>query len=288
MGDISVVGLGAMGAALARALLKAGRSVTVWNRTAEKMQPLVAEGALAAANLADALTVSSKIIICLPDYDTTAELVDQSTIRPLLKGRTVIQLSTATPKEAAASQRWFHDQGAAYLDGAIMCWPGNIGTPTGQIAIAGPEKVFADCQGDLNYLAGDLRNLGSNIRAPATIDLAFLSRILGIIFGSIHGALICEAEGVPVSEFTAILPKGDRAIPLTQAIHDGSFDTITAAGASVDVAGSAVTRMQQQAYDAGINSELPDLLCDWVKRAQVAGYGAQETAAIIKALKRSP
>jgi 3-hydroxyisobutyrate dehydrogenase-like beta-hydroxyacid dehydrogenase len=288
MGDISVVGLGAMGAALARALLKAGRSVTVWNRTAEKMQPLVAEGALAAANLADALTVSSKIIICLPDYDTTAELVDQSTIRPLLKGRTVIQLSTATPKEAAASQRWFHDQGAAYLDGAIMCWPGNIGTPTGQIAIAGPEKVFADCQGDLNYLAGDLRNLGSNIRAPATIDLAFLSRILGIIFGSIHGALICEAEGVPVSEFTAILPKGDRAIPLTQAIHDESFDTITAAGASVDVAGSAVTRMQQQAHDVGINSELPDLLCDWVKRAQVAGYGAQETAAIIKALKRSP
>lgn len=287
MSDIAVIGLGAMGAALARALLKAGREVTVWNRTAEKMQPLVGEGAQAASDIAGAITASNKIVICLPDYVTTSDLLDRPAVRPRLKGRTVIQLSTATPKDAAASRQWFHDQGAAYLDGAIMCWPGNIGTPAGQIAIAGAEEVLAECRSDLDHLAGDLRILGSNIRAPATIDLAFLSRILGIVFGTIHGALVCEAEGVPVSEFTAILPEGDRAVPLTQAIHDGSFDTITAAGASVDVAGSAVTRLWQQAHDAGINSELPDLFSEWVRRAQTAGYGAQETAAVIKALRHA-
>ena len=146
--------------------------------------------------------------------------------------------------------------------------------------------MFADCRADLQHLAGDLRYLGENIRAPATLDLAFLSRTVGIIFGSIHGALVCEAEGVPVSEFTALLPANDRAVPLTQAINDGSFDTITKAGATVDVAGSAVTRMRQQANDAGINSELPDLMCDWVKRAQKAGYGSQETAAIIKVIRQ--
>ncbi|MBL4757678.1 MAG: NAD(P)-dependent oxidoreductase [Rhizobiales bacterium] len=287
MSDIAIVGLGAMGAALARTLIKAGRDVTVWNRSLEKMQPLVAMGAHAASNFIEALKASSRIIVCLPDYDSTAELFEQPDVLPLLAGRTIIQLSTATPKEAVISEKWFNDQGASYLDGAILCWPGNIGTPSGQIAVAGPDTVFADCQTDLEHLAGDLRNLGANIRAPATIDLAFLSRTVGIIFGSIHGALICEAEGVPVSEFTAILPAGDRAVPLTQAINDGSFDTITAAGASVDIAGSAVTRMQQQALDAGINSELPDLLCDWVKRAQAAGYGSQETAAVIKVIRRS-
>ena len=93
---------------------------------------------------------------------------------------------------------------------------------------------------------------------------------------------------MPVSEFTALLPANDRAVPLTQAINDGSFDTITEAGATVDVAGSAVTRMRQQANDAGINSELPDLMCDWVKRAQKAGYGSQETAAVIKVIRQGP
>lgn len=287
MSDVSVVGLGAMGAALAAALIGTGREVTVWNRTREKMKLLVAAGARGAPDLAEAIAASRRVIICLPDYETTAALFEPPEILPLLDGRTVIQLSTATPEEAATSQQWFSDHGAAYLDGAILCWPGNIGTASGRIAIAGPETVFAESRSALQHLAGDLRYLGPNIRAPATIDLAFLSRTVGIIFGSIHGALVCEAEGVPVSEFTAILPAGDRAVPLTEAINDGSFETITAAGASVDVAGSAVTRMQQQARDAGINSELPDLLCDWVRRAQAAGYGSQETAAVIKALRRA-
>jgi 3-hydroxyisobutyrate dehydrogenase-like beta-hydroxyacid dehydrogenase len=287
MSDISVVGLGAMGSALATALVGAGRNVTVWNRSPEKIVPLAAIGALAATSAAEAIAASPRVVICLPDYETTARIFEQPEIHSSLEGRTVIQLSTATPKEAETSKIWFNDHGATYLDGAILCWPGNIGTPSGQIAIAGPDHVFAACQADLQCLAGDLRYLGTNIRAPATIDLAFLSRTVGIIFGSIHGALVCEAEGVPVSEFTAILPAGDRAVPLTQAISDSSFETITAAGASVDVAASAVTRMQQQAYDAGINSEFPDLLCEWVKRAQLAGFGSQETAAIIKALRRN-
>jgi 3-hydroxyisobutyrate dehydrogenase-like beta-hydroxyacid dehydrogenase len=275
-----------MGSALARTLLDAGRNVTVWNRSPEKIQPLVALGARGASNFGEALAASPRVIVCLLDYDTTKELFEQPDVLPLLNGHTVIQLSTATPKEAAISEKWFGDHGASYLDGAILCWPGNIGTATGQIVVAGLEPVFADCRTDLQHLAGDLRYLGQNIRAPATLDLAFLSRTVGIIFGSIHGALVCEAEGVPVSEFTALLPANDRAVPLTQAINDGSFDTITKAGASVDVAGSAVTRMQQQANDAGINSELPDLMCGWVKRAQKAGYGSQETAAIIKVIRQ--
>ena len=286
MSDITVIGLGAMGSALARTLLEAGRNVTVWNRSPEKIQPLVALGARGSSNFGEALAASPRVIVCLSEYDTTTELFEQPDVLPLLNGQTVIQLSTATPKEAAISEKWFSDHGASYLDGAILCWPGNIGTATGQIVVAGPEPVFADCRADLQHLAGDLRYLGQNIRAPATLDLAFLSRTVGIIFGSIHGALVCEAEGVPVSEFTALLPANDRAVPLTQAINDGSFDTITRAGATVDVAGSAVTRMRQQANDAGINSELPDLLCDWVKRAQKAGYGSQETAAVIKVIRQ--
>jgi len=276
-----------MGTALARTLIAAGREVTVWNRSPEKTQPLVALGADGPANFGAALAASPRVVVCIPDYQTTAELFDKPDLVPLLDGRTVVQLSTGTPKEAAASENWFSDRGASYLDGAILCWPGNIGTADGLILVAGSEPVFKDCQTDLQHLAGDLRYLGSNIRAAATLDLAFLSRLTGIIFGSIHGAHVCESEGVPVSDFTALLPANDRAVPLTQAINDGTFANVSKGGATVDVAGSAVTRMRQQANDAGINSELPDLMCDWVKRAQTAGFGSEETAAVIKAIRKN-
>ena len=51
MSDITVVGLGAMGSALAHSLLKAGREITVWNRSPDKVQPLVALGARVSSNL---------------------------------------------------------------------------------------------------------------------------------------------------------------------------------------------------------------------------------------------
>lgn len=286
MSDVSVIGMGAMGSALARALLKAGREVTVWNRSPEKMQPLEDLGARAEPSLAAAITASSRSVVCLMNYSASSALFGSREITPALEGRNVIQLGTSSPAESEISAKEFAEWGAGYLDGTIMCWPGNIGTPSGRIAVAGAEPVFADCQRDLEILAGEMRYLGANIRAAATLELAFLSRVLGIIFGSIHGALVCEAEGVPVSEFTSILPEGDRAIPLTQAINDNSFNTISAAGASVDVAGEAVAALYHHAKDIGINSELPTLMRDWVNRAKEAGYGKQETAAIIKELRQ--
>jgi 3-hydroxyisobutyrate dehydrogenase-like beta-hydroxyacid dehydrogenase len=41
MSDISTLGLGLMGSALARSLVNGGHSVTVWNRSPARMQPLV-------------------------------------------------------------------------------------------------------------------------------------------------------------------------------------------------------------------------------------------------------
>jgi 3-hydroxyisobutyrate dehydrogenase-like beta-hydroxyacid dehydrogenase len=276
-----------MGTALATALLDSGRNVTVWNRTQDKMTSLVERGARGADDLDKAILASPRTLICLLNYSTTNALFDTPTVSKAAAGSNIIQLGTSSPQESEDSKKQFNNWGAGYLDGTIMCWPGDIGTSTGRIAIAGDEIAFADSKADLGVLAGDLRYLGSNVRSAATLELAFLSRLLGIIFGSIHGSLVCEAEGLPVSEFTSILPPGDRAIPLTEAIHAGSFDEISGGGASVDVAGEAVTGLYDHAVSMGINTELPTLMRNWVKRAQDAGFGKQETAAIIKALRKN-
>ncbi|HAJ35639.1 MAG TPA: NAD(P)-dependent oxidoreductase, partial [Chloroflexi bacterium] len=49
MTNIAYLGLGIMGRGMAANLLKAGHSVTVWNRTPERCAPLVAQGARQAA-----------------------------------------------------------------------------------------------------------------------------------------------------------------------------------------------------------------------------------------------
>src|SRR5215471_12362601 len=100
MSSISVIGLGAMGSALARTLLGAGHSVTVWNRTASKMRSLVGLGAAGAVSVADAVRASPAILVCVDNYPVTQSLLDTPEITPLLSRRTVIQLSTGSPREA--------------------------------------------------------------------------------------------------------------------------------------------------------------------------------------------
>ena len=244
MTDITVIGLGAMGSALAKGLLEANFSVTVWNRTEERAQPLVSMGASIGVNFGQAVSASPKVVFCLPSYDATDQLLTTEVGADLLTDRTIIQLSTASPKEAVDAQRWFSERNASFLAGAVLCWPENIGTESGKIVIAGNQTAFEECREELKALAGGLRYLGSNIKAPSTVDIAFLSRTLGIIFGSIDGAPVCEAEGVPVSKFTAILPLGDRAVALTETIANGTYDEISDAGASVDVAWAAVRQLK--------------------------------------------
>lgn len=73
MSDVSVIGLGAMGSALAAAFLDHGLSTTVWNRSAERADALVAKGAILSATVADALAASKMTVVCLLNYDIVHE-----------------------------------------------------------------------------------------------------------------------------------------------------------------------------------------------------------------------
>jgi len=44
-------------------------------------------------------------------------------------------------------------------------------------------------------------------------------------------------------------------------------------------------RVQSQADDTGINSEIPDLISSLFKRAIGAGYGEEDVASIIKVMR---
>jgi 3-hydroxyisobutyrate dehydrogenase-like beta-hydroxyacid dehydrogenase len=71
MSDISTLGLGLMGSALARAFVNARRSVTVWNRSGAKAQALVQLGATAANSVSAAVAASPVALICIDSYQTT-------------------------------------------------------------------------------------------------------------------------------------------------------------------------------------------------------------------------
>ena len=128
MSDITVIGLGLMGSALARAIQHAGHELTVWNRSPEKMQAFIDDGVDAAADIVAAITASPVILFNIDNYAVSNAILQSAEIAPLLPGRTIVQLSTGTPNEADDIAAWMSAQQTCYLDGAVLAGPDDIGT----------------------------------------------------------------------------------------------------------------------------------------------------------------
>jgi 3-hydroxyisobutyrate dehydrogenase-like beta-hydroxyacid dehydrogenase len=280
---ITLIGLGAMGSALGQTLLAKGFEVILWNRTPAKADALVANGATFADTLAQAVQASSVVMICISDYPGTLKLLDQPEVAELLEDRIVIQLSTGTPVEARQLGQWVKLQGGRYVDGAIMVYPPAIGSAASQLLIAGDNDVVQEIRHFLDSLGGDIRYLGAEIGAAAALDMAVVSRLVAITPGVIHGALICESEGVSLQQFAEMFPTGDRARAVALSIFNNEFEENISV--SVDVAIGVASSIKRQAEDKNINSEFPDFILGLYQRAAAAGYRHQDTSALVKLLR---
>ncbi|MER6028029.1 NAD(P)-dependent oxidoreductase [Streptomyces sp. NPDC001851] len=93
---IAFLGLGHMGAPMARRLLTAGHPLTVWNRTRARAEPLVAEGAALAGSPAGAVRDADVVITMLAGPDALTAVADA--VAPELRpGTTWIEMSTVGP-----------------------------------------------------------------------------------------------------------------------------------------------------------------------------------------------
>lgn len=141
MADITLIGLGAMGSAIATALLNNNCDLLVWNRSADKVKPLLDQGVQTADSLATAVAASPRIMICIDGYDNTKALFDAAELTALLHGKTIIQMSTGTPAQAREAESWVHQSGAKYLDCAIMVYPETVGSSSAQLLISGAKDT---------------------------------------------------------------------------------------------------------------------------------------------------
>jgi 3-hydroxyisobutyrate dehydrogenase-like beta-hydroxyacid dehydrogenase len=105
--EVSVIGLGMMGSALARLLLRNGYRVTIWNRTSAKAEPLVREGAVLAPSAASAVGASPIVVVCVHDYKAINQILGAKEISSAPRSSLVkvLREGDQAGARAAASQR---------------------------------------------------------------------------------------------------------------------------------------------------------------------------------------
>jgi 3-hydroxyisobutyrate dehydrogenase-like beta-hydroxyacid dehydrogenase len=281
--SVTVLGLGAMGRALASTLLKGGRTTTVWNRTPGKDDELVAAGAIAARDLEQAVRDTELVIVCLLDHSSVHIVLEL--IADRLRGRSVLNLTSTTPDEARELAGWAAEHGIGYLDGGIMAVPAMIGQPGAALLYSGAREVYDTYRATLE-LFGSAEYFGADAGMASLYDFALLTGMYAMFAGFFHGAAMLRTAGISAVDFSA------RAVPWVtamaqslprhaQVIDGGDY---TRGVQTLEFNKAALDAIARASRDVGIGTDIIGPIKALVDRQIVAGHGKEAFQKIIEGL----
>ena len=284
MSEVSVIGLGNMGSALARALLENGRAVTAWNRSPEKAVPLVKMGAALAPSAATAIAASPLILVCVTNYAAANRILGEAAT--YLAGKLLVQFTTGSPQDARVTETWAHKHGAEYLDCAITGGPDSIGTSSAHILVSGKETAFRRAEPVLRNLASNLDYKGESIGLSSAWEMIFIMHYYGMFLSLFHSVQICQAEGIPLEQYITLLGEQGKHYEkwLCENIQSGNYQETSS---PLELWAGGIKQIAQHARDSHIDAEFPRLAARLFQEAMDAGYGREEVSALFKVLQKS-
>lgn len=143
---VAFIGLGNMGSGIAQCVLKGGFDLSVWNRTASKMGPLVEKGAKAAASAKEAVTGADVVITSLMDDKSILDNVQAADgiLAGMKPGAVHVCVTTISPACADQLAEIHRQHGSHYVSGPVVGRPDAAATGQLMSYLAGdPEAVAA-------------------------------------------------------------------------------------------------------------------------------------------------
>lgn len=282
---VTVIGLGLMGSALAKAFLDNGHTTTVWNREAARAEALVAAGASGAASPADAVRSSGTVVVCVSDYDAVRDVLDVA--GDSLSGRTLVNLTSGTPEQCRQTAAWAQDAGVDYLDGAIMAIPPFIGQPQAMLLYSGSQSGFDENQALLESL-GTGMYLGADAGLAALYDLGLLCSMWSMLMGYFHAAALVATENVTAAEFTPLVSGWLTGLIgfLPQVAEEIDKRDYTTDVSKLAASAAGLDHLVHASRAQGIGVDVPAPIQALIDRGMAAGYSEESLTALIELIRQ--
>lgn len=216
MTTVAFIGLGAMGAPMARNLHAAGFALRVHNRNPERARAFATD-ATVAASPAEAVRGAEFVVSMVADDEASREVMlgERGAIAAIERGAVVVDSSTNTPAMSRVLARAAAERGAHYLDAPVS---GSIAQAAGRelVFMVGGERAAYDRAVPLFEAMGRMHRYMGETGAGATIKLInnFLS---GTMNAAIAEAIqVAEAAGLDRDGVQQILSEGAAGSRLTR------------------------------------------------------------------------
>ena len=280
---VSVIGLGAMGAGLAQAFLESGCRVSVWNRSRDKVDALVAQGAIACDTPAEALDANDHVVVCLSTYAAWQKIIEEHSLTGHFKDTCIIQLTTGTLDEVGEHAAMISESGGLIADGALMCFPRQLGTSDASLLVSGDPAVLDGCDPLLRMLAPAWTNLGEDITKPTVLSRSLTAGIVTSLVGYMNGVAMCRAGGISLDLYMQHTVKANAILRaekdrLAEAVRDGETEDTQA---SIETWAEAHDSVHSVAGALGTHLILQDAVKAVFKDGQRAGLGEHDLSALV-------
>jgi 3-hydroxyisobutyrate dehydrogenase-like beta-hydroxyacid dehydrogenase len=215
MAELGFVGLGVMGSGVARRLLDAGHTVTVWNRTREKAKPLLAAG----AHWADsprAVAERSEIVFTMVTNTAAVKAVTDGPngiLAGLAPGKVYVDMSTASPANTRALAEQIAAIGAQMLDAPVSGSVITLEEGKLTIMVGGDAETFERVKPVLEAIGPRVFHLGPNgtaVTMKIAINLSLAVQMLA--FSEV--VLLAEKTGIARERVVEVMLASVIASPM--------------------------------------------------------------------------
>jgi 3-hydroxyisobutyrate dehydrogenase len=283
---VGFVGLGIMGQGMAHNLLKAGFPLTVWNRTASKMEPLVAAGAVAGRDPTDVAAQSDIVVVCVSDTPDVEAVIlgEQGIVQGAKAGSLVIDCSTISPLATRTLAAALAEKGVAMLDAPVSGGSEGAAKGTLSIMVGGEAADFERAQPIFQAIGKKITHVGP-IGAGQTVKLVNQILVVGNCLAMSEALLFAQAGGVDLAKTLEAVSAGAAGSWMLSNRGPQIIERDWRPGFTIDLQQKDVRLVLGAADAMGIPLPGTALIFQLYRTLQSRGLGGEGNHALVKALE---
>ncbi len=273
---VAVLGTGIMGSGMVRSLLREGHEVVAWNRTAERAEPLAADGATVAGSVAEAADGADVVVTMLFDADATVE-VGREAVAHLREDAVWLQCGTVGVEGAA---RVAEVGGGRVLDAPVLGTrkPAEEGALV--VLVSGPEALRQRVAPVLEAIGSRSVVAGDEVGAASALKLACNAWVALLTAGTAQSLALAGALGVDPALFLEAIDGGPVFAPYAKVKGGAMLAEDWTPSFEVDGVVKDLGLMVSAGAAVGFPTELLHVLHELFAQASGAGHGADDMAAV--------
>jgi 3-hydroxyisobutyrate dehydrogenase len=284
---VGFIGLGIMGAPMARNLMKAGFEVIVYNRTASKAERLAAEGARKADCLKDLAGTCPAVITMVSDTPDVESLIlgENGVLSHLKPGSVVIDMSTISPQATRRIARCLEEKGCQMLDAPVSGGEQGAINATLSIMVGGDAAIFASCRPIFAALGKNIVHVGGNGMGQ-TVKLMNQILVVGNLNAAVEALIFAQSQGVDLTKAIEAVKDGAAGSWQLSNLGPRMIQRDFRPGFMIDLVQKDLRLVMEAAETEKLPLPVTSLIHQMYYSLQAAGEGKNGTQALVKALER--